>query len=56
MEYYPRWLNAGLGPGFIPTALEFSTRGCWKVTARFRDSKVVVYVDVTAPARDRVPA
>jgi len=52
MESYPIWLNQA---GFIPTGLEFSTGGCWKVTARFRDSKVVLYVDVTRPARAHSP-
>lgn len=56
MESYPRSLNQGLGPGFIPSALDFSTNGCWKVIAHFRDSKVVLYVDVSPRARDRAPA
>ena len=50
MASYPFQMNRA---GFIPSRLEFSTRGCWKVTARFRSSKVVLYLDVThaEPAR-----
>lgn len=47
MEAYPRDLNLDIGPGFIPSSLGFSAGGCWKVTAKFRDSKVVLYLDVT---------
>jgi hypothetical protein len=47
MEAYPRDLNLAIGPGFIPSSLEFSAGGCWKVIARFRESKVVLYLDVT---------
>jgi hypothetical protein len=50
MEAYPRNMNVA---GFIPSGLEFSTGGCWKITARFRDSKVVLHLDVTRQGRGR---
>ena len=46
VEAYPLGLNASIGPGFIPSNLEFSTGGCWKVTARLADSRLVLYVDI----------
>jgi hypothetical protein len=46
VESYPLWLNAGIGPGFIPSSFEFSTGGCWKVTARLGRSRVVLFVDI----------
>jgi hypothetical protein len=46
MESYPLDLNLHVGPGFIPSSLEFSSPGCWKVTARLGTSKVVLHVDV----------
>jgi hypothetical protein len=46
VDAYPLWLNASLGPGFIPSGFEFSTGGCWKVTARLANSKVVLYVNI----------
>ena len=55
MEAYPRDLNLAIGPGFIPSSLGFSAGGCWKVTAKFRDSKVVLYLDVTRAEPGRSP-
>ena len=46
VESYPLWLNAGIGPGFIPSSFEFSTGGCWKVTARLGRSRVVLFFDI----------
>jgi hypothetical protein len=46
VESYPLALNAGIGPGFIPSSLEFSTGGCWKVTARLGQSRVVLVFDI----------
>ena len=46
VEAYPLGLNPSIGPGFIPSNLEFSTGGCWKVTARLADSQLVLYVDI----------
>ena len=43
---YPLDLNASIGPGFIPSLLEFSTGGCWKVTGRLGRSRVVLFVDI----------
>jgi hypothetical protein len=46
VESYPLALNAGIGPGFIPSSFEFSTGGCWKVTARLGRSRVVLFFDI----------
>jgi hypothetical protein len=46
VESYPLALNASIGPGFIPSSLEFSTGGCWKVTARLGRSRVVLVFDI----------
>lgn len=46
VESYPLDLNLHIGPGFIPSSFEFSSPGCWKLTARLGDSKVVLHVRV----------
>ena len=46
MEAYPLDMNLHIGPGFIPSSLEFSTGGCWKVTATLGRSKVVLHVNI----------
>lgn len=46
VESYPLGLNANIGPGFIPSTLEFSTGGCWKVSARLGRSNVVLIFDI----------
>ena len=46
VESYPLGLNADIGPGFIPSSLEFSSGGCWKVTARLGRSRVVLFFDI----------
>lgn len=46
VESYPLGLNADIGPGFIPSSLEFSSGGCWKVTARLGRSRVVLFLDI----------
>ncbi len=46
VESYPLGLNANIGPGFIPSNLEFSTGGCWKVTAQLGRSRVVLGFDI----------
>jgi hypothetical protein len=46
VESYPLGLNASIGPGFIPSSLEFSSGGCWKVTARLGRSRVVLFFDI----------
>ena len=56
VESYPLDLNLHIGPGFIPSSLEFSSPGCWRVTARLGDSKVVLHVPVEAAPRRRCPA
>jgi hypothetical protein len=42
-ESYPLWLNASIGPGFIPSNLQFSAPGCWRITATMGGSTVVLY-------------
>jgi hypothetical protein len=42
VESYQLWMNADIGPGFIPSSLEFSSGGCWKVVARLGRSRVVL--------------
>ncbi len=51
MSGYPVKTNAAVGTGFIPSALTFSTGGCWKVTAQLRKSRVVQYVDIDDSTR-----
>jgi hypothetical protein len=51
VESYPLALNANIGPGFIPSSLEFSTGGCWKVTARLGRSRVVLFFDIDGSTR-----
>jgi hypothetical protein len=51
VESYPLALNANIGPGFIPSSLEFSTGGCWKVTARLGRSRVVLFFDIDGSKR-----
>ena len=46
MAAYPLDMNLHIGPGFIPSSLEFSTGGCWKVTATLGRSKVVLHVNI----------
>ena len=46
MEAYPLDMNLHIGPAFIPSSLEFSTSGCWKVTATLGRSKVVLHVNM----------
>jgi len=46
VESYPLGINADIGPGFIPSSFEFSSGGCWKVTARLGRSRVVLFFDI----------
>jgi hypothetical protein len=54
MGSYPLDLNLHIGPGFMPSHLEFSAPGCWRVVATLGDSSVVFHVNVDASKR-RVP-
>jgi hypothetical protein len=51
VESYPLDLNLHIGKGFIPSHLDFSTGGCWKVTARLGTSSLVQYVDIDDSTR-----
>ena len=51
MTSYPLDLNLHIGPGFIPSNLEFSSAGCWKVIATLGSSRVVLYVNLESPRR-----
>jgi hypothetical protein len=56
VESYPLALNANIGPGFIPSSLEFSTGGCWKVTARLGRSQLCSSSTSTAPHARSAPS
>jgi hypothetical protein len=53
VESYPLDQNLHIGPGFIPSSLEFSRPGCWRVTARLGASRVVLHVPVEVAPRRR---
>ena len=48
---YPLDLNLHIGPRFMPSHLEFSEPGCWRVVATLGDSRVVFHVDIDASER-----